>query len=293
MAQTVKKRKKKKKRAIKPLPVILILLLLLMLGLLGLFWIMTGETPAEETVSTSEVTVPAISAAPTLPPSNLIAECFGTENGYKTYETDIFSAYLGLDVSSHQGWIDWEAVGESDVDYVILRAGYRGYGSGSVHPDEYFEYNITSATEAGLGVGIYFFSQALTPEEAADEARTVLDMIEGYHVNYPIFFDWEPIGDDEARTATISATEVTACAKSFCQVIEEAGYTAGIYFNLSMASNYYHLYDLKDYEFWLAEYADIPSFPFYINMWQYTSEGTVPGIGTNVDLNLCFKAYGS
>lgn len=181
---------------------------------------------------------------------------------------------------------------ESDIDYVILRAGYRGYGNGSVHPDEYFEYNIAAATATDLGVGIYFFSQALTPEEAADEAQIVLDMIQSYDIDYPIFFDWEPIAEDGARTATISATELTACAKSFCQVIEDAGYRAGIYFNLSMASNYYHLYELKDYAFWLAEYGDTPSFPFAFDMWQYTSDGTVPGIATNVDINLSFTAYG-
>lgn len=293
MAQTKHKKKKKKKTKKQPYTVVLILVVLLLLGFLGLFLIMAAPQTPEAPVPSPSSTLPPVSAAPTLPPSTLEAQYFGMENGYKTYETESFSALLGLDVSSHQGWIDWETVAESGVDYVILRAGYRGYGSGSVHPDDYFEYNITSAAAAGLDVGIYFFSQALTPEEAADEARTVLGMIEGYEVDYPIFFDWEPITDDEARTATISATEVTACAKSFCQVIEDAGYEAGVYFNLSIASSYYHLYDLKDYEFWLAEYADTPSFPFYINMWQYTSEGTVPGIGTNVDLNLSFKAYGS
>ena len=182
---------------------------------------------------------------------------------------------------------------ESEVDYVILRVGYRGYGSGSIHQDEYFEYNVSSATSTDLCVGVYFFSQAISEEEAAAEAYTVLSLIEDYDIDYPIYFDWEPVSEDTARTSTISATELTACAKKFCQVIEEAGYEAGIYFNPSIASHYYHLYDLMDYEFWLAEYEDIPTYPYAFDMWQYTSSGTVPGISTNVDLNLSFTTYGS
>lgn len=297
MAQTVKKKRRKKKKktsSAQPLVVVLMLLLLLFFALLIIYRVFTGAigniVAHDPSVPTA---TPVVTAPPTLPPSTLVAECFGTENGFKTYRSEQGTAQLGLDVSAHQGWIDWNAVAESDVDFVILRAGYRGYGSGSVHADEYFEYNISAATATDLGVGIYFFSQALTPEEAASEAQTVLDMIAGYDVDFPIYFDWEPVSDEDARTATISASEVTACAKSFCQVIEDAGYTAGIYFNLTMAANYYHLYDLKDYEFWLAEYSDVPSFPFAIDIWQYTASGTVPGIDVNVDLNLRFTSNGS
>ena len=114
-------------------------------------------------------------------------------------------------------------------------------------------------------------------------------MVSGYDLRYPIYFDWEPIEDPDARTATISATELTQCAQAFCSTIEEAGYEAGVYFNLSLAMNLYHLYELKDYDFWLAEYQDVPSYPFAIDMWQYTNEGTVPGISTDVDLNLSFQ----
>ena len=216
----------------------------------------------------------------------------GTADGYKTYVSDTITAKLGVDISSHQQGVDWTALAESPVDFVILRAGYRGYGDGSVNIDSYFAENIAAARNAGLGVGIYFFSQALTPEEAEEEARTVLSQLADYQIDYPIYYDWEPISDENARTATISATEITSCAQRFCQTVEAAGYRAGVYFNLAMAQNYYHLIDLEDYEFWLAEYQDVPTYPYTFGMWQYTNEGSVPGVTGNVDMNLCFKAYG-
>lgn len=230
-----------------------------------------------------------VEEVPSLPMSELTAECFGMENGFKTYRSEELTAALGIDVSSHQGWIDWATVAQSDVDYAMLRAGYRGYGNGQTNPDEYFQYNLESATAAGLDVGIYYFSQAITEEEAIAEAKEALAMVEGYDLAYPIYFDWETVEDSTARTNTISSSELTACALAFCRTIEEAGYQAGIYFNLSTAFQLYQLQELTDYDFWLAEYRDIPSYPFAIDMWQYTENGQVPGIYTDVDLNLSFR----
>lgn len=291
MARTInqhrRKRKRRRRQQISPAVVLLLLVAVLMLSLFLLFrlFLRPGGNP-EPTSSESEAT-PTITE--TLPPSNLTAECFGQENGYKTYQSDTVTASLGIDVSSHQGWIDWQAVADSDVDYAIIRAGYRGYTDGDTNQDEYFQYNIETATALGLDVGIYFFSQALNEEEAIEEANHVLDLVSGYSLAYPIYFDWEIISDDDARTDTISGSELTRCAQAFCRTIEEAGYEAGIYFNLSIAAQLYHLYDLKEYDFWLAEYQDIPSYPFEIDMWQYTNTGVVPGISVDVDLNLSFQ----
>lgn len=284
------KKKKKKKSDSQNRQALLIILILLMVLILSLFLLIRFLRPYA--ASTPE-SAPSVSPVPTLPPSTLTAECFGAENGYKTYVSDTVNAALGLDVSSHQGAIDWTAVAESDIDYVILRAGYRGYGDGSIHEDETFASNIAAAAEAGLKIGVYFFSQALSPEEAEAEAHTVLSLIKDFRIDYPVYFDWEPVSDENARTATISATDLTACAKRFCQTIEEAGYRAGVYFNLNMAQHHYLLYELKDYAFWLAEYQDIPSYPFAFGMWQYTNQGYVPGIETSVDLNLAFNASGT
>ena len=131
-------------------------------------------------------------------------------------------------------------------------------------------------------------AHARAEAEARNEALKVLELVEGYEIKYPIYFDWEPISDGDARTASISSSELTRCAQAFCQTIESAGYRAGIYFNLDLASHYYHLRDLTEYTFWLAEYQDTPSFPYAFDMWQYSSTGEVPGISTIVDLNLSF-----
>ena len=113
-------------------------------------------------------------------------------------------------------------------------------------------------------------------------------MLEDYEIQLPIYYDWEPITEAGARTDTISSSELTACANAFCQVIEAAGYRAGVYFNLSLATRYYNLPELGEYEFWLAEYQDVPSFPFRFSMWQYSESGAVDGVDTPVDLDLCF-----
>lgn len=291
MAQTTNRRRHRKKRRSRqqtsPVVMLLILLASLMLLLL-LFRLLFGqESPQPQEPVETELTSPVVTQ--TLPPSTLTAECFGLENGYKTYQSSTVTADLGIDVSSHQGWIDWQAVADSDVDFAMIRAGFRGYSDGGTNQDEYFAYNIESATACGLDVGIYYFSQALNEEEAIAEANQVLELVSGYELTYPIYFDWEPIDEAAARTDTISGSELTRCAQAFCSTIENAGYEAGIYFNLSLAVHLYHLYELKDYDFWLAEYQDTPSFPFAIQMWQYSNEGTVPGITDAVDLNLSFR----
>lgn len=279
-----RQRRKKKRGAINPAVILLLFLAVLMALLFLLFRLLLGGSdPAPAPTETT----PAITE--TLPPTQLLQECFGEENGYKTYVSDSLTAALGVDVSSHQGEIDWQAVADSGVDFAIIRAGFRGYGDGSTNVDECFQANLDGAIAAGLDVGIYFFSQALTEEEAVAEAAQVISLVADYSLAYPIYFDWEPIDEDSARTATISGSEVTRCAKAFCRTIESAGYQAGVYFNLSNAVSLFHLYDLKEYDFWLAEYQDTPSFPFAIHMWQYTESGTVPGIGENVDLNLSFR----
>ena len=278
------KRKKRRRRGRKPgtAAILLVLLGLALIFLLILRLLLRGgsaeEAPARVTAK----------AQATLPPSYVVSECFGEENGYKTYDSEDVHAKLGVDVSVYQGSIDWQTVAESDVEFAILRAGYRGYAEGETGVDEYFQYNLEQTALYGMDGGIYFFSQAMTEAEARNEALKVLELVEGYEIKYPIYFDWEPISDGDARTASISSSELTRCAQAFCQTIESAGYRAGIYFNLDLASHYYHLRDLTEYTFWLAEYQDTPSFPYAFDMWQYSSTGEVPGISTIVDLNLSF-----
>ena len=226
---------------------------------------------------------------PTLPPTVLSPEGFGWGAGLKSYEYEGVTGHPGVDVSGHQGEIDWQAVAASGVEFAILRAGYRGYGDGDIHEDERFLENLRGARDAGLELGVYYFSQALTEAEAMEEASHAVALLDGERLEYPIFFDWEPISEENSRSLSYSGSQLTACALAFCRTVREAGYQGGVYFNLAQAAGVYHLYDLRNETLWLAEYQEVPSFPFRFSCWQYRSDGEIPGIAGPVDLNLFFS----
>ena len=194
----------------------------------------------------------------------------------------------GIDVSYYQGDIDWEKVASSGIQFAMVRLGYRGYGEeGKLVEDKLAFQNIEGALDAGLKVGIYFFSQAITVEEAVEEAEFVLERIEGYDITMPVVFDWEYISE-EARTAKMDRRTLTDCYKAFCDKIAEAGYTPMSYFNTYQSRQLMYLHELEEYPFWLALYSDRMTFPYRFEMWQYTDSGTVPGIEGKVDINLFF-----
>lgn len=197
----------------------------------------------------------------------------------------------GIDISEHQGDIDWEKVKAAGIDFAMIRAGYRTYGGGIITIDNNLVSNLDGAANAGIDVGVYFFSQATTAEEAIEEADAVLNAIAGHNITYPVVFDWELIYDDKARTDTVSVETLADCCVAFSERVKSAGYTPMIYQNASTATYKLDLPRIKDYDFWLAEYTDFPSFYYEYDMWQYSSSGTVPGIEGAVDLNICFKDY--
>ena len=212
------------------------------------------------------------------------------ENGYITYTEDGVYVTKGVDVSVHQGTIDWQQVADAGFDFAMIRVGYRGYGTeGNMRGDTQFVNNVQGALDAGLDVGIYYFSQAITVEEARQEAAYVIEQIAPYRITYPVVFDWERQNYAGSRTQTIPDTDLLcSMANAFCADIEAAGYEAMIYFYQNLAYNNLDLSQLLDYPFWLAQYTDYPSFYYDFDMWQYTSSGKVPGISGNVDLNLRF-----
>ena len=194
----------------------------------------------------------------------------------------------GIDVSYYQGDIDWDKVKASGIEFTMIRLGYRGYGEeGKLVEDTLFTQNIQGALEAGLKVGVYFFSQAITVEEAKEEADFVLERIADYELAMPVVYDWEYISA-EARTAKMDRRTLTDCYLAFCGKIEEAGYTPMAYFNTYQSRSLMNLTELEDYPFWLALYSDRMTFPYRIEMWQYTDSGRVPGVQGNVDINLYF-----
>ena len=209
--------------------------------------------------------------------------------GRLTYEKDGKRAKTGVDVSIYQGEVDWPAVAADGIDFAILRLGYRGYTEGGLFMDESFSRNLQGALDAGLEVGVYFFSQAITPEEAEAEAAYILNAIDGYTVTYPIAFDWEPIAPgSNARTEGLDGETLTRCAAAFCRKVEEAGCRPAVYFNQTLGYLRYDLRELTDYDLWLAEYDSKPDFYYHFDLWQYTHTGRVNGIQGDVDLDLAF-----
>ena len=220
--------------------------------------------------------------------------CFTAANGRVTYAQEGKTALTGVDVSFYQKDIDWHQVKASGIDFAMIRVGFRGYGpSGLISEDSCFRQNVTGALEAGLQVGVYFFSQAVNVWEAREEANFVLSAIQGYDVTFPVVFDWERItNNSSARTNGLPGSTMTLCAQAFCDTIAQAGYTPVVYFNQDAGYLDYDLDLLKNYGFWLAEYRSVPTFYYHFDLWQYTAKGRVPGIEGEVDLNLCFADYG-
>ena len=215
---------------------------------------------------------------------------FRTENGRVYYDSD--DVRYGIDVSSHQEEIDWEKVAADGIDYAIIRAAYRGYGqSGTINEDEYFRRNAEGAKNAGLHIGAYIFSQAITPDEAREEAEYLINMVKDYTVDYPIVFDWEPINYDTARTDGVTREQLTEIAMAFCERIKQAGYYPAVYLNTDQGYMEYDLEQVSKYDIWLADYDDIPDFYYKFLIWQYTNKGEVDGITGSVDLNISFKNY--
>ena len=242
----------------------------------------------EETPETPEVPeyTPDLESIPTN--SYDEDEFYIDDEGYLRYGSD---SLVGIDVSYHQGEIDWEAVADSGVDFAIIRIGYRGYSEGVIYQDPYFLDNIEGALDNGIEVGIYFFSQAVTVEEAVEEAEQTVEWLRGYSgdITFPVVFDWERISYSGSRTAELSAVTVTDCAIAFFDVIESAGYQPMAYVSPSTANEDIYVDRLTDYPMWLAHYTSdwaMSYYPYYYDMWQYTSSGSVPGIEGNVDLNV-------
>ena len=194
---------------------------------------------------------------------------------------------LGIDVSRWNQTIDWEKVKEDGIEFAIIRCGYRGATSGSLVLDPLYEENIKGAIAAGIPVGVYFFTQAVSEMEAIEEASMVIRLIEDYDVDYPVFLDRESAGG-KGRADSLEADERTKYHKAFLETVASAGYETGVYASRNWLNNRLDMTRLSQYKVWLAEYADAPTYDKYYDMWQYTSKGSVNGIETRVDLDMCY-----
>lgn len=195
---------------------------------------------------------------------------------------------MGIDVSKHNGSIDWNAVKNSGVNYVIIRCGYRGSATGVLVEDEKFRSNIKGAAAAGLKVGVYFFSQAVNEVEAVEEASLALDLIRSYNLSYPVYMDVESAN---GRADGLDAGTRTKVIQAFCEVIRDGGYTAGVYANRTWLGSKMNVGALGNYKIWLAQYAATPTYNGRYEMWQYSSKGRIAGISGDVDLNISYMSY--
>ena len=199
------------------------------------------------------------------------------------------SGTMGIDVSKWNGSIDWNAVKNSGVSYVIIRCGYRGSSTGALIEDPLFRSNIKGAKAAGLKVGVYFFSQAVNEVEAVEEASMAVNLCSGYGLNYPIFLDVESSG---GRGDGVSRETRTAVCKAFCATVQNSGYSAGVYANKTWFNEKINTGSLTGYKIWLAQYASAPTYSATrYDMWQYSSKGRVSGISGNVDMNISYMGY--
>ncbi len=220
---------------------------------------------------------------------------FGKDDkGRVTYSGGYFTR--GIDVSGHKQEIDWNAVAKDGIDFAIIRAGNRLYGkdsSAAICDDSWFDRNMQGAIAAGMDVGAYFFSSAITVEEALEEADYFLARLEPYrqYITYPVVCDWEFLGGANSRAYGVDAKIITQCVAAFCQRVEEAGYHPMFYFNEYCGYVKFDLSKLTQYDFWFAEYAGKPSCIYNFQMWQFSSKGKVAGISSDVDMNLCFVPY--
>lgn len=203
--------------------------------------------------------------------------------------------YKGIDVSSWQGDIDWKQVASDNIDFAIIRVGYRGYGTGKIVLDSKFATNVTEAKKVNIDCGVYFATQAITEEEAIEEANITINNIKSYSISGPVVVDTES-SEDNGRADNLSKELRTKIVKAFCQTIQNAGYTPAIYANKWWLTDNLDMSQLGNYDVWLAHYTTgapqiVSDYKGNYTIWQYTSTGKVKGISTNVDLNIAYKKY--
>lgn len=208
------------------------------------------------------------------------------ENGRKT-------SYVGVDISKHTGKVYFPSLKAAGVDYVMIRLGSRGYSTGQITLDENFKENIEGAIEAQLDVGVYFYSQAISQDEAVQEANFVVQNLEPYRgrVKYPIAFNMGFVSNDKSRIEGLSREDKTAVTVSFLDAVRAAGYVPMVYGDKEWLIKEVDLTKLQDYDVWLSQEEEIPDYPYRYAMWQYNTDGVLNGIDGGADLNICFVNY--
>lgn len=315
-----KKRRRKKKHDMQVLLVIVLAVILacgIGVGILtALFGIFGNEKVSSDTKEIAEVTrqeelvseepIEESDAEDPQSEENLVSEETGAQteitkiliadNAAETSETTI-----GIDVSKFQGTIDWAAVADAGVDFAMVRVGYRTQSTGEIVADTNAKYNMQEATANGLQIGAYFFSTAVSEEEAVEEAKWVADYIAQYQITYPVAYNCEGFENPDNRQYNLTKTQRTDNAMAFLNEIYEQGYTPMFYASKSEMEG-----DLKwetsrlekSFKIWVSQYPEVPypetavsNYGGAHDMWQYTNNGTIVGISKPVDVNVAYFGY--
>lgn len=272
------------------------------------------EIPAGPGIQPYEVYTPGLTTGEVIDYSNRKIPVYADAEPIRLYEGDFiwnetgdrliytgneFRTRFGIDVSAYQNraseneTIDWEAVADDGVEFAMVRIGLRGYSTGGISEDAYYAQNIEGAMAAGIETGVYFFAQAITVEEAIEEADFVIGLLQDHEINGPVAYDWE-MSDSKYRVYGTPPEMATACAIAFCKRIEEAGYTPMIYAGQYVSYVKYDQGAIAPYLSWYPEYKSdqseklFPTFYYQMDYWQFTSNCYVNGIGGRVDANLQF-----
>lgn len=211
---------------------------------------------------------------------------FSCQDQRMMYSDDTYTSRLGIDISQYQGGIDWTQVKAAGFDFVFIRVGTRGYESGSIYEDECWAENLKEAKEAGLDAGVYFFSGAVSEQEAEEEADYIIEKLNGEPLELGIVLDVETIGSGTSRHDDLSAEQYTANTSAFCERVRAAGYNPIVYSNIFWEATHYDMTKIGNYDVWYADYMTTPQTPYMYRFWQYTDSGTVPGINGAVDLDV-------
>lgn len=230
-----------------------------------------------------------------IPRNSYDPEGFGIRDGFMSYynEDNEKISKVGIDISYHQESVDWEKLKTSPVEFVMLRVGYRGYTEGGLLEDEKFHEYAKMCNENDIPLGVYFFTQAISEEEAVEEAEFVINKIKEYKISYPVCIDTEEVADTQARTNRegIGRDERTKFCIAFCEKIKAAGYYPMIYASENWIRRDLNYEELQEYDFWAPFYRSENDFIYDFTMWQYSDKGNVPGIEGDVDLNVCMVNY--
>lgn len=221
--------------------------------------------------------------------------------GPKRTTREVEDTALGIDVARFQGVVDWQQVADAGVEFAIIRLGYRSSDTGVIVEDSTARYNMQEAAAAGIPVGVYFFSTAITPEEAKEEAQWVADLVAQYPITYPVVYDCEGYDQPDSRQKDLTKTQRTDNALAFLKTIEKLGYEGMFYASkneMELDEKWEVSRIQRKYKIWVAQYPEAPypqtprsSYSGLHQMWQYSREGRLPGIGQNVDLNLSYFRY--